>query len=114
MGFNALIAELNPVCHLLALLGAHHILHVSRIRVNLNNKRHALKSNIGMETPYDVFSHPRQETEMSCHIDTATACAREAWRFFVKRRLRNIVIQGVTGGTDQTSRECSLGQTIPI
>jgi len=27
-------AELNPICHLLALLGAHHILHVSRIRVN--------------------------------------------------------------------------------
>ena len=26
-------AELNPLCHLLALLGAHHILHVSRIRV---------------------------------------------------------------------------------
>jgi hypothetical protein len=27
-------AELNPICHLLALLGAHLILHVSRIRVN--------------------------------------------------------------------------------
>ena len=25
-----------------------------------------------------------------------------------------IIIQGVTGGTDQTSGECSLGQTIPI
>ena len=23
-------------------------------------------------------------------------------------------IQGVTGGTDQTSGECSLGQTVPI
>jgi len=30
---NTLNAELNPMCHLLALLGAHHILHVSRIRV---------------------------------------------------------------------------------
>jgi hypothetical protein len=30
---NRLNAELNPICHLLALLGAHHILHVSRIRV---------------------------------------------------------------------------------
>jgi len=29
---NPLNAELNPICHLLALLGAHHILHVSRIR----------------------------------------------------------------------------------
>jgi len=26
-------AELNPICHLLALLGAHPILHISRIRV---------------------------------------------------------------------------------
>jgi len=33
--FNRLNAELNPICHLLALLGAHHILHVSKIRVNL-------------------------------------------------------------------------------
>jgi len=31
--FNPLKAKLNPICHLLALLGAHHILHVSRIRV---------------------------------------------------------------------------------
>ena len=30
---NPLNAELNPICHLLALLEAHHILHVSRIRV---------------------------------------------------------------------------------
>ena len=30
---NPLNAVLNPICHLLALLGAHHILHVSRIRV---------------------------------------------------------------------------------
>ena len=35
MGFiiNPLDAELNPICHLVALLGAHHILHLSRIRV---------------------------------------------------------------------------------
>jgi hypothetical protein len=31
--FNPLNAELNPICNLLALLGAHLILHVSRIRV---------------------------------------------------------------------------------
>ena len=30
---NPLNAELNTICHLLALLGAHHILHVSRIMV---------------------------------------------------------------------------------
>ena len=31
--FNPLNAELNPICYLLALLGAHHFLHVSRLRV---------------------------------------------------------------------------------
>ena len=32
---NPLNAELNPICLLLALLGAHQILHVSRIRVKM-------------------------------------------------------------------------------
>jgi len=32
--FNPLNAKLNHNCHLLALLGTHPILHVSRIRVN--------------------------------------------------------------------------------
>ena len=31
--FNPLNPELNPICYLLALLGAHSFLHVSRIRV---------------------------------------------------------------------------------
>ena len=30
---NPLNAEINPICYLLALLGTHHFLHVSRIRV---------------------------------------------------------------------------------
>jgi len=41
MGFNSpfkgLNPELNPICHLLALLGAHHILHVGRIRVKVQD-----------------------------------------------------------------------------
>jgi hypothetical protein len=32
--FNPLKAELNAICRLLALLGAHHIFHVSRARAN--------------------------------------------------------------------------------
>jgi len=31
---HPLNAELNPICYLLALLGTHHFLHISRIRVN--------------------------------------------------------------------------------
>ena len=33
VAINPLNPELNPICYLLALLGAHHFLHVSRIRV---------------------------------------------------------------------------------
>jgi len=34
LGFNPLNAELNRTSHLLALLGAHHIFHVSGLRFN--------------------------------------------------------------------------------
>jgi len=33
---NPLNVKLNPICHLLALLGAHHIPYVSRMRVKLD------------------------------------------------------------------------------
>ena len=42
---NPLNAELNPICHLLALAGAHHFVHVSRLRVNTSyedSQKHAL------------------------------------------------------------------------
>ena len=32
---NPLNAELNPIRHLLALVGAHHFVHVSRVRAKL-------------------------------------------------------------------------------
>ena len=47
-GINNLNAALNPICHLLALLGAHHILHVSRIRV----KSHSPSAGIIRSSPY--------------------------------------------------------------
>jgi len=43
---NPLNAELNPICHLLALLGTHHILHVSRTRVK---GREPVRSKIVMD-----------------------------------------------------------------
>ena len=40
---NPINAELNPICHFLALLRAHHILHVSRIRVeSMTNSNDAI------------------------------------------------------------------------
>ena len=41
MAVNPLNAELNSICHLLALLGVHHFLHVSRIRV-----KHSLQQRV--------------------------------------------------------------------
>jgi hypothetical protein len=41
--FNPLNVKLNPICHLLALLGAHPIFHVSRIRVKLDGKSNTLE-----------------------------------------------------------------------
>ena len=41
---NPLNTELNPICHLLALAGAHHFVHVSRLRLNIKiKKRHVRK-----------------------------------------------------------------------
>jgi len=51
---NPLNAELNPICSLLALLGAHHFLHVSKIRVKSLNLR-LLMSYIYMEHPFLMF-----------------------------------------------------------
>jgi hypothetical protein len=36
--FNPLNSELNPIFHLVALLGANHIFHVSRVRVKWHEK----------------------------------------------------------------------------
>ena len=53
---NPLNAELNSICYLLALLGAHHFLHVSRIRVKLLTFRR-LMSYIYMYI-YIYMGHP--------------------------------------------------------
>jgi len=55
--FNPLNAELNPICHLLALLEAHHILHVSRVRVQAecNNTRLYIKTD--SEPPPPTHTH---------------------------------------------------------
>jgi len=52
--FNPLNPELNPICYLLALLGAHHFIHVSRIRVKSLTFRR-LMSYIYMEHPFLMF-----------------------------------------------------------
>jgi len=35
--FKPLNSEINPICHLLALLGSHHVLHISWLRVKVRH-----------------------------------------------------------------------------
>jgi len=56
--FNPLNAELNPICHLLALLVAHHILHVSRIRVKSNLPSAGNIKKKGYTVPLQAWTGP--------------------------------------------------------
>jgi hypothetical protein len=77
--FNSLNAQLNPICHLLALLGAHHILRVSRIRVNTISAGHAddpwcyIAQMIGRF--YILFWYRRQN-------QVSTMAARKLWNYW--------------------------------
>ena len=56
--FNTLNAELNPIRHLLALIGARHIVHVSRVRVKALTSFDI--SNIGVmlsNTAQEIYEH---------------------------------------------------------
>jgi len=55
--FNPLNPELNPICYLLALLGAHHFLHFSRIRVKLLTFRLLISYIYGAPILYVSRSH---------------------------------------------------------
>jgi hypothetical protein len=51
---NPLNAELNPICHLLALLEAHHILHVGRIRVKTRSVTYLdTQAEVSKNSPYE-------------------------------------------------------------
>jgi len=54
---NPLNPELNPICYLLVLLGAHHFLHVSRIRVKLLTFRLLMSYVYGAPILYVSRSH---------------------------------------------------------
>jgi len=55
MHFNTLSAELNPICYLMALLRAHHIIHVSRVKVNAYS-RLTVQKNILQTTAESIVS----------------------------------------------------------
>jgi len=61
--FNTLNPELNPICYLMALLGTHHFLHVSRIRVKSLNFRRLMSYIYG--TPILDVSRSHTTTQHS-------------------------------------------------
>ena len=78
--FNPLNAELNPTCHLLALLETHHILHVSRIRVNVcHREKNSFKDKMETSVLYPAYifikSYECQDEQnwRSCHDSCAMA-----------------------------------------
>jgi hypothetical protein len=81
---NPLKAELNPICHLLALLGAHHILHVSGLRVKF------LSLNVQRRSNFSENKLVTQSTVLYriCLILRIRVALRTA---FLKPLLRNVI-----------------------
>jgi hypothetical protein len=56
---DPLNAKFNPICHLLALIGAHPIFHVSRIRVNTGDdglgKKNVYLPSLRMKVPDHAY-----------------------------------------------------------
>jgi hypothetical protein len=87
--FNSLNAKLNPICSLLALLGTHHILHVSRWRV----KRIPLHLNVRASNNYSYFCALNGKPKHVYPIDqqykitrNSTFCSLEGFWFYVALR----------------------------
>ena len=70
-GFKGLNAELNPICYLLALLGAHHFLHVSGIRVNTKERVMAEAVN-GRHVPAEVWACSQSSPSETCGSESDT------------------------------------------
>ena len=74
--FNPLNAQLNPIRHLLALIGAHHILRVRRIRVNFSVKNipHTTEcTNILPDNEHEMFETCNRHQELILVIDQLEA-----------------------------------------
>jgi len=76
---------------------------------------HQLVHNVNNVAPVCAIQ-THGEVEVKFHsflISVLDVCKWSASFSYLNTGFR-LHIQGVTGGTDQTSGECSLGQTIPI
>jgi len=84
---NPLNARLNPICHLLALLGAHHILHVSRIRVNTKhfNQLHIVLFTLP-HIRHILYTPQHNRAHSSASWRCATVCTRVFSNFLSRDR----------------------------
>jgi len=69
---NPLNAELNPICHLLVLLGAHHIFHVSGLRVNKNPEYKVLCKSVRWKSLCSMRTDRERERERERERDRQT------------------------------------------
>jgi len=85
---NPLNAKLNPICHSLALLGAHHIPHLSRIRVNVRSVHFVGSYYIGIHQVIqkswprtDTLTKPFRKCSSSCTSDSSVgwSCLYNTW-----------------------------------
>jgi len=72
---NPLNAELNPICYLLTLLGAHHFLHVSRIRVKSGIFLH----NLEVLYVSKIYVHPAYKKMGMLQIISSYKCVINYW-----------------------------------
>jgi len=82
---NPLNTELNPICYLLALLGAHHFLHISRIRVKSLTLRLLMSYiYIYMDHPFLIFlDHTQQRTTVGrTPLDEWSARPEESYQLW--------------------------------
>ena len=115
---NPLNAELNPTCHLLALLGAHHILHVSRIKVNdspcldfveIARGPDMLLSSFPSWSGLRTYQHPDIAAVKETIIKNSSFCRQLNSEFFwnLSRRIRLIesasVVTCLSGGQTQVA-----------
>jgi len=62
---NPLNADLNPIYHLLALLGVHHIFHVSRVRVKALVKHFTSNNKLD---PISILSYLQAMSGIFLHL----------------------------------------------
>ena len=81
-GFKGLNAQLNPICHLLALLGTHHIIHISRIRVNLCTAFSRLYTVSAIKT-WSSENNSVDILEVNFGSVSSPLCVCENWKVYV-------------------------------